>query len=59
MLTRLPAVQGTEITARMPTADERYQHGLPLGVPVLVLWHVSGAVQVVPADRFAVVQGDD
>ncbi|MFV2172378.1 GntR family transcriptional regulator [Actinomadura sp. LOL_016] len=57
--TELPAGPGTEVTARMPTEAERAQHQVPQGVPVLVLRHADGTRQVVPADRFAVMLGDD
>lgn len=56
--TAIPVAAGAEVTARMPTEAERREHGLPLGVPVLVLRQPGGAVQVLPADRFAVVAGD-
>lgn len=57
--TAVPIAHGTEVTARMPTEAERREYGLPLGVPVMVLTHPDGTVQVLPGDRFAVVAGDD
>lgn len=57
--TEVPVAAGTEVTARMPTEVERRQHEMPLGVPVMVLTHVDGSEQVLPADRFVVVAGDD
>ena len=57
--TTVPVAAGCEVTARMPSEAERREHGLPLGVPVMVLTHPDGAVQVLPADRFSVVAGDE
>ncbi|WP_141576097.1 winged helix-turn-helix domain-containing protein [Actinomadura sp. WMMA1423] len=56
---QVPIAAGTEVTARMPTEAERRTHEMPLGVPVLVLAHADGSEQVLPADRFTVVAGDD
>lgn len=57
--TAVPIAAGVQVTARMPSESERREHGLPLGVPVMVLTHPDGTVQVLPADRFAVVAGDE
>ncbi|MFE9099817.1 winged helix-turn-helix domain-containing protein [Actinomadura geliboluensis] len=57
--TAVPIAAGVEVTARMPSESERREHGLPLGVPVMVLTHPDGTVQVLPADRFTVVAGDE
>lgn len=51
----LPAERGTLIFARPATADERAEHGLPAGWPVLVVREVaSGLESQYPAERYAV-----
>ncbi|MCP9947304.1 GntR family transcriptional regulator [Actinomadura madurae] len=57
--TPVPVAAGTEVTARMPTEAERREHDIPEGVPVMVLTSTDGTKQVLPADRFMVVAGDD
>ncbi|NEA22614.1 winged helix-turn-helix domain-containing protein [Actinomadura bangladeshensis] len=55
----VPIAAGVQVTARMPSEAERREYALPLGVPVMVLTHPDGTMQVLPADRFAVVAGDE
>lgn len=44
----------TDVSARMPTPEERRELGIPAGVPVLVIERQGQPSQVVPADRKAV-----
>jgi DNA-binding transcriptional MocR family regulator len=41
---------GDVVSARQPTGHERVGHEVPDGVPVLVVTHPDGAVEVYPAD---------
>lgn len=43
---------GATVTARMPTPEERTQHDIPAGVPVLEVSTPDGDVSVYPADRW-------
>lgn len=50
----LPAPPDAEITARMPTAEERHHLGIVPGVPLLVIRTVEFETRH-PADRVAIV----
>lgn len=50
---------GTQVAARVATADERQQLGLPEGTAVLVITHPGQPDEVLPADRTIVEFGDD
>lgn len=51
-VTHIPA--DAEVSARMPTEDERRRLGLPEGVPVLVVHRAGQPDEVLPADRCVV-----
>jgi GntR family transcriptional regulator len=51
-VTRVPA--DAEISARMPTEQERRELGLSEGVPVLVVSREGADDEVLPADRYVV-----
>lgn len=55
-VTRIP--EDAEVSARMPTEDERRRLGLPEGVPVLVVSRPTGADVVLPADQHVIRYGD-
>lgn len=55
-VTHVPA--DAEISARMPTEEERRRLKLPEGVPVLVVSRDGAADEVLPADR-SVIRYDD
>lgn len=46
-------VNAGTVRSRMPTPDERREHGIPEGVPVLVVEDAKGRAHVYPADRTA------
>jgi DNA-binding FadR family transcriptional regulator len=48
----LTPADGSTITARMPTADERAELDIPEGVPVIAVVAPDGGVEVYPADRW-------
>lgn len=56
-VTRVPG--DAEISARMPTEQERRQLGLPEGVPVLVVSREGQDDEVLPADRHVVRYSDN
>lgn len=43
---------GSTVTARMPTVEERAEHGIPEGVPIFVIAEEDGPGDLYPADRF-------
>jgi DNA-binding transcriptional MocR family regulator len=45
---------GQVVTARMPTPAERAEFGMADGVPMIVVRHPDGWVDVYPADQYAV-----
>lgn len=49
---------GARVSSRMPTQDERREHGIPEGVPVLVV-ETDGREEILPADRTVLEVSDD
>lgn len=45
---------GSQITARMPTLEERAEHGIPEGVPVFWLVRSDGTSGIYPADQWRI-----
>jgi DNA-binding FadR family transcriptional regulator len=45
---------GSEVTARMPTAEERGQLGIGEGVPVFWIIHPDGSARAYAADQYSI-----
>jgi hypothetical protein len=43
---------GSTVTSRMPTVDERSEHDIDEGVPVLSVVDPDGSSKIYPADRW-------
>lgn len=48
----LVPVAGSTVTARMPTVEERAEHGVDEGVPVFSVIGPDGAARIFPGDRW-------
>ncbi len=48
----LEPAPGAAVTARMPSGDERAEHDVPDGVPVIQVTDPDGSVALFPADRW-------
>ncbi len=48
----LPA--GSSVIARMPTLEERAEHGISEGVPILSVTHDDGRIEIYAADQWSV-----
>lgn len=49
--------EGSIISARMPTPQERQEHDMPEGVPLLVVVDAGGGARVWPAHRYQIRAG--
>jgi DNA-binding GntR family transcriptional regulator len=54
---RVPVERSAEVTARMPSPEERKQLDIPEGVPVFVIKPPRGRTRLLPADRTILVWG--
>lgn len=45
---------GSQVSARMPSPEERAEHGIAEGVPVLWIVHPDGVAAAYPADQYRI-----